>query len=171
MFKLFKSHKFSKIILLMSTFVPAALGQTSDSQAPAPTESSSDAKPSEHPVIDATVSAAKKTAEVIGNVAHRAREGIHEATKPSQDTSKDEEENDECGADGKNDNKSTKETLKEKGKDLQSAAKEKGKDITEAAGDAKDKAEAGVKIGKRKAERLASDAKDKIEETKDKATS
>jgi hypothetical protein len=155
MSKFLKSHKFSKILLLMSIFTPA-LGQTTDSQAAARTESPSDAKPSEHPVIDAAVEATKKTAEVIGNVAHRAREGIHAATKPASDPSKDSEEDDECGSedeDDKTDNKSTKETLNEKGKDLKDKA-----------GDIKDDAVANAKKGKRKVERAASDTKDNVKE-------
>lgn len=154
--KLLKSHTFSKILLLMSLFTPA-LGQDTAPKAP-PT---ADAKPSEHPVIDAAVEASKKTAEVLGNVAHRAREGIHAATKPDPDPSKDKEENeeDECDdGDDKPDNKSKKETLKEKGKDLKDKA-----------GDTKDDAVANVKKGKRKAERVASDTKEKLEEGADKA--
>ncbi|MBY0280606.1 MAG: hypothetical protein K2W94_00400 [Alphaproteobacteria bacterium] len=155
-----KSYKFSKILLLMSIFAPALWGQTSDQQAVS-SEFSSDKKPSEHPVVDAAVEATKKTAEV-GEVAHRAREGIHAATKPSSDSSKDKEENDEGKSEDEND-KSAKETLKEKGKDLKDKA-----------GDAKDDAVAGVKKGKRKAERAVSDAKDTFEEKpkdiKDKVT-
>lgn len=156
--KLLKSHKFSKILLLMSIFTPA-LGQDAAPKVPSP----GDAKPSEHPVIDAAVDATKKTAEVMGNVAHRAREGIHAATKPAPSKDKEENDEEECEDDDNTDDKSTKEeTLKKKVEDLK-----------EKADDAKDDAVANAKKGKRKAERAASDAKDKVsegaEKTKEKA--